>query len=148
MLSGLHAVIISKYTQIKSCCSPETSLRYNWHNTVSSLQRLLGIQITSIFLITRGFPGGTVVKNLPADAGDSGLIPDSGRFSGGGNGNPLQYTWVENSMDKGAWQATAHGAAKSRTWLSMHTHTHYSTLLCYSRYIILVSIPSEDMLEF
>ena len=53
-----------------------------------------------------------------------------------------------NSMDRGAWWAIVHGVTKSRTWLSMHTHTHYSTLLCYSRYIILVSIPSEDMLEF
>ena len=55
------------------------------------------------------FPGGFVVKNLPANAGDAGytgLIPDSGRSPGGGNGNPLQYPCLENPMDRGASQAT------------------------------------------
>ena len=62
-----------------------------------------------------GFPGGSEVKNLPAnaeDAGDMGLIPGLGRSPGEGNGNPLQYSCVENSMDRGAWQATVHGVAK------------------------------------
>ena len=71
-----------------------------------------------------GFPSGTVVKNLPANAGDSrdtGLIPGSGRSPGGGHGNPLQYSCLENSMDRGAWWAAVHGIAKSRTWLSMYT---------------------------
>ena len=52
----------------------------------------------------QGFPGGPVVKNLPVNAGDArdeGFIPGSGRFPGGGNGNPLQYSCLENSMDKG-----------------------------------------------
>ena len=49
-----------------------------------------------------GFPGGTVVKNLPDNAGDAGSIPGSGRSLGGGNGNPLQYYCLENSMDRGA----------------------------------------------
>ena len=60
-----------------------------------------------------------VVKNLPANAGDLrdvGLIPGSGRCPGG-NGNPLQYSCLENPMDRGAWQATVHRAAKSQTWL-------------------------------
>ena len=59
-----------------------------------------------------------MVKNLPANLGDArdmGLIPRSGRFSGVGNGNPLQYSCLENSMDRGAWRATVHGAAKSQT---------------------------------
>ena len=59
-----------------------------------------------------------VVKNLPAKAGDLrdvGLIPGSGRCPGGGNGNPLQYSCLENPMDRGAWRATVHGAAKSQT---------------------------------
>ena len=59
-----------------------------------------------------------VVKNLPASAGDirdMGLIPGSGRFPGGGNGNPLQYSCLENPMDRGDWQATVHGVAKSQT---------------------------------
>ena len=50
-----------------------------------------------------GFRGGVVVKNPPVNAGDAGLIPESGRSSGGGNGKPLQYSCLENSMDRGAW---------------------------------------------
>ena len=53
-----------------------------------------------------------LVKTLPANAGDVGLIPGSGRSSGGGNGNLLQYSCLENSTDRGAWLATAHGVAK------------------------------------
>jgi len=62
-----------------------------------------------------GFPDGSVVKNVPAKAGDAGLIPESGRYPGGGNGNPLQYYCLENLMDRGAWWATVHRVAKSRT---------------------------------
>ena len=50
-----------------------------------------------------GVPGGSVVKNPPANAGDMGLIPGSGRSPGGENGNPLQYSYLENPMDRGAW---------------------------------------------
>ena len=67
------------------------------------------------------FPGGTSGKeNLPADAEvvrDVGLVPGLGRSSGGGHGNPLQYSCLENPMDRGAWRATAHGIAKSWTRL-------------------------------
>ena len=62
-----------------------------------------------------------LLKNSPANAGgakDTGLIPGSGRCSGVGNGNPLRYSWLENPMDRGAWQATIHGVAKSQTQLS------------------------------
>ena len=58
-----------------------------------------------------GFPGGSEVKNPPANAGDMGSIPGSGR-SGEGNGNPLQYSCLGNPMDRGAWQATAHGVTQ------------------------------------
>ena len=64
-----------------------------------------------------GFPGGAVVKNPPANEGDAGSIPGSGRSPGAGNGNPLQCSCLENSMDRGAWQATVHGVAESRTQL-------------------------------
>ena len=61
-----------------------------------------------------GFPAGAVVKNLSVNAGDAGLIPGLGRSPGVGNGNPLlQYSCLENSMDRGAWWATIHGVAKS-----------------------------------
>ena len=64
--------------------------------------------------------GGTVVDNLPdnaGDAGDTGSIPGSGRFPGVGNGNPLLYSCLENPIDRGAWQAGVHEVAKSWTRL-------------------------------
>ena len=64
-----------------------------------------------------------MVKNPPANAGDAGLIPESGRSPGGGNANPFQYFCLENSMDRWAWQATVHGVAKSRTQLKAHILT-------------------------
>ena len=72
-----------------------------------------------------GFPGGVSGKVLvPANAGDirdTGLIPGLGRSPGEGNGNPLQYSCLENPMDGGAWWATIHGVAKSQTQLSDFT---------------------------
>ena len=59
-----------------------------------------------------GFPGGLVVKNPPANAGDVDLIPPSGRSAGVGNGNPLQYSCLGNSMVRGVWLATFKGVAK------------------------------------
>ena len=64
------------------------------------------------------FPGGSVVKNLPANAGDTGLIPGLGRSPGEGNGNPLQCSFLGNPIDRGARWATDHGVAKSWVWLS------------------------------
>ena len=65
-----------------------------------------------------------VLKNLPANAGNVGLIPGLGKFPGGRHGNPLQYSCLENPMDRRAWQATVHWITKSQTWpkwLSMHS---------------------------
>ena len=59
-----------------------------------------------------GFPGGSVVENLPANPGDEGLIPELGRSPGEGNGNPLLYSRLGNPMDRGACRASAHGVAK------------------------------------
>ena len=59
-----------------------------------------------------GFPGGSVVTNPPAHAVHAGLIPGLGRSPGEGNGNPLQYSCLGNPMNRGAWQATAHGSCK------------------------------------
>ena len=61
---------------------------------------------------TKGFPGGSVVENLPANAGDAGSVLESGRSSREGTDNPLQNSCLGNSMDRGAWQATVHGVAK------------------------------------
>ena len=63
---------------------------------------------------------GLVVKNLSTSAGgvrDTGSISESGRFPGGGHGNPLQFSCLENLMDRGAWQATVHGVTKS--WIQL-----------------------------
>ena len=62
-----------------------------------------------------GFPGGSEGKASAWNAGDPGLIPGSGRSPGGENGNPLQYSCLENPMDRGAWWATVHGVAESWT---------------------------------
>ena len=53
-----------------------------------------------------------MVKNLPVNAGGVDLIPGPGRYPGGGNGNPLHYSCLENPMNRGAWQATVHGVAE------------------------------------
>ena len=77
-----------------------------------------------------------VVKNLPAIAGDMrvmGSILESGRSPGRGQGNPLLYSWLENPMDRVAWQVTVHRVAKGWTWLkqlSTHTHAVLTTILC------------------
>ena len=63
----------------------------------------------------QGFPAGSAVKDLPANAGDVGLIPGSGRSPGKGSGDPLQYSCLENPMGRGAWRATVYGIAKSWT---------------------------------
>ena len=68
-------------------------------------------------LIPRGFPGGSVVKNPPANAGDTGSLPGLGRSPGEGNGNPPQYSCLENPMDRRAWRATVHRVARSQTRL-------------------------------
>ena len=63
------------------------------------------------------FPDGSNGKESACNAGDPGLIPGSGRFPGEGNGKPLQYSCLENPMDRGTWQTTVHGVAKSQTQL-------------------------------
>ena len=62
-----------------------------------------------------GFPGGSNGKESACSAGDLGLILGSGRSPGEGHGNPLQYSCLENPMDRGAWRATVHGVTRSRT---------------------------------
>ena len=78
-----------------------------------------------------GFPDGSVVKNPPANAGDAGdvdSIPGTGRSLGGGNGNPLLYSCLENPMGRGAWWATVHGVTKIQARLSKHALPIYSKL--------------------
>ena len=65
------------------------------------------------FFTTKNFPGGAEVKTSACSVGDLGSIPGLGRSPGGGNGNPLQYSCLENPLDRGAWQAAIHGVTKS-----------------------------------
>ena len=74
-----------------------------------------------------GFPGGSEVTASAWNVGDPGSIPGLGRSPGEGTGNPLQYSCLENPMDRGAWWATVHGAANSWTRLSDSTHNEQNT---------------------
>ena len=67
----------------------------------------------------RSFPGGSVVKNPPANTGDAGLIPGPRRSPRGRNGNPLQYSCLKNPMDRAAWKDSVYGVTKGETHLSM-----------------------------
>ena len=103
------------------------TVNYTARNLVLILSHILDV-VSPL----KGFPGGTVVKNPSANAGDSrdvGLIPGSGRSPGVGNGNPLQYSCLENSMDRRCWWATVHGVTKSQTRLSRREHTLPSSRL-------------------
>ena len=105
-LPFIHLVILT-YLEVMSA---------GWLNKLSLAYILL-----STTIIWHGFPGGSVVKNLPANAGDARdvcSIPGWGRFPGEGNGTPLQYSCLENSMNRGAWRATVHGVTKSQTGLN------------------------------
>ena len=78
----------------------------------------------SIFMVSYDFPGALDGKASAYNVGDLGSIPGSGRSFREGNGNPLQYSCLENTMDGGAWEATVCGVAKSQTRLSNFTSLH------------------------
>ena len=78
-------------------------------------------------------------KELACNVGDLGSIPDSGRSPGEGNGNPLQYSFLEKSMDRGVWWATVHGVTKSRTQLNdFHTLDFTDSILCLLTFLHLL----------
>ena len=79
-----------------------------------------------------------MVKNPPGSAGDMGSIPGSGRSLGKGNGNPLQYSCLENPLSRGARQTIVHGVTKSQTQLSVRAHTHTHTHIKYRLYYLLM----------
>ena len=102
---------------------PSFMLNLPW----SSHTLLLGL---SINFCPMGFPGGSVVKSLPADTGDAGLTPESGRSPEVGNDNPLQYSRVENPIDRGAWRATVQWGCKE---LSTAEHMCRYTCIPFGR---------------
>ena len=87
-----------------------------------------------------------MLKNLPANVGDirdSGLIPGLGISPGGGHGDPLQYSCLENPLDRGALRATVHRVAKSQTrlkQLNTHTHTHTHTEMYIYAYVCVIEV--------
>ena len=89
-----------------------------------------------------------MVKNLPANAGDQVWIPGSRRCPGKGNGNPLQYSCLENSKDRGAWWATVHRIAESETteWLSMHSSTPTSGTFSLIWHFMFITPPFCNLL--
>ena len=100
---------------ITPCVSPSTlNIGFHFHSRI--------YWFFSTFF-HQGFPSGSDGKASACNVGDLGSIPGSGRSPGEGNGNPLQYSCLENSMDGGAWWATVHGVAKSWTWVSDFTFT-------------------------
>ena len=105
---------------------------YFWMNTQVHLNHLIPLCYLKKNRICRASQVVLVVKNLPANTGDirdSSLIPGSGSSSGEGNGNPLQYSCLENPMDRGAWWAAVHGVTRSQTRLSDFTFTfHFHAL--------------------
>ena len=114
-------------------------------DTVVSIIYLLSMAALSqqckdwVFAVeTTAFPGGSVVKNLPANAGDAGSIPGSGRSYRVGNSNPLQYSCQDNPMDRGTWWAAVHRGRKSQTrttkWLQLSSDS--KLLIAVSFYII------------
>ena len=100
----------------KNYCEQDSTL----HITVD----LLYCRLLQYMFPLGDFPGGSVVKNTPAHAGDVGLIPGSGRSPGEGNGNPLQYSCLGNPMDRGAGGLQSMGLQESRTRLSKRAHIH------------------------
>ena len=111
----------------------------NWQNQIRYMCILTCVHTYAykyiIICICKHFPGGSDGKESACNTGDLGLIPELGRSPGEGNGYPLQYSCLENSMDRGAWLATHCGVTKSRTWLSdwrfyFHTKLNMNIYSC------------------
>ena len=98
--------------------------RLKWLDMIFSLEVELMKLNYELGMKGRGFPGGSVVKNPPANVGDvRDMVRSLGRSPEEGRGNPLQYSCLKNSMDRGAWRATVHRVTKSWTWLKwLSTH--------------------------
>ena len=95
----------------------------SWGHKESDTTEQLNNEMTTTTFLLSGFPGSSVVKDLPVNAGDVGSIPGSGRSPREGNDNPLQYSCLENPMDRGAWRTTVHEVEKSQAQFSNSTAT-------------------------
>ena len=106
-ISGAHSFFLVVCLQIKSLCRSALVLESMYLTHCFPFPSHYGGLI--------GFPGGSVVKDPPAAAGDADSIPLLRRSPVGGNGHPLQYSCLKNSMDRGAWWSIVHGIAKTQT---------------------------------
>ena len=127
----IHIIYHAQYSDIKRNAFESDKMR--WMNLEPLMQSEVSQKEKNKYCILThidGFPGGSEVKSSVCNAGDLGSIPGSGRSPGEGNGNPLQYSCLENPRDGGASQATVHGVAKSQTQLRDFTflYTHMNTL--------------------
>ena len=121
---NLHVDVYSSF--IQNCQNVEI--------TKMSFSKWRHIQVKGYFIALKGnelsgFPGGSVVENLPANAGDMGSMPGSVRSPGEGNGNPFQYSCLGNPMNRGAWRATVPGVKNSWTWPSNRITTKWINLI-------------------
>ena len=97
---------------VEYTCGISPHLPYNRRGVTGTTLVVQWLRFCASSAEQKGFPGGSVVKNWPATLADSGLIPQSGRSPGEGNDNPLWYSCLGNPMDRGTWQATAHGVTE------------------------------------
>ena len=117
----LNQWILDYCRNIRKTIVEESSIKYDmWPSGLLNVWIIITANIFSAYYE----PGSPDDKESACNAGDLGSIPGLGRSPGGGNGNPLQYSCLENPMDRGAWQVTVHGVAKSRTWLSNSPAQH------------------------
>ena len=124
------------------CCSPHSSgkadsCQREFTNVLSP-----GFQLRNLVTNYIDGPHGLDGKESACNVGDLGSVLGLGRSPGEGNGSPLQYSCLENSMDRRAWQTTVHGLAKSRTQLSdSHTHTHTPHIFLVANVMVLFRGP-------
>ena len=126
MSSSWHTAAYSRLQRsVNDSTTPTNCFRLAKLQNSSSGHRFALLDFTTVRL--RGFPGGSDGKESACNAGDSGSIPGLGRSPGEGNGNPLQYSCLENPTHRGAWQATVHGVTKNRTQLgNEHTQSDFT----------------------
>ena len=154
-LAIMNKAAINIHTIQKSCFLVFTKI--NW--TLMSTQRpaykcLLDVSVCwfilnyTLYIVYMGFSDGTVVKNLAINAGDTGLISGLGRCPGGGNGHPLQYSCLENPLDRGAWWVTVYNVTESRTQLSTHACIFCVYNEYHTKYILNIKILKKKFVKW
>ena len=136
VMPSSHLILCHPLFFIPSIFSSESALCIRWPKYWSfNISPCFNLDSFFFFLVLfLGFPGGLNGKESACDAGDLGSIPESGRSFGEGNGNPFQYSCLENSMDRGAWKATVHEVENGRTLPSdfhFHFYFHFTSFFFF-----------------